>query len=195
MSSPRLSWLSLLAVLSLPLMTGGCGVPLVVAAASYGADGASLYATGKTSTDHLLSMASQQDCAMWRMMQNKAVCKEREGPDPYDVDYRTPERMQSEDGSYYQAPLRSSSEVPPMSWDGAPYKIEPAEQPKKDGLVTAAAPIEPTPQPIQVSEVPPPSTGAPAAAPTPKKKAHSAKPKKPATAAKKPSPGPAASRS
>jgi len=196
MSFPRLSAIPLLAVLCLPLATGACGGPIILAALSYGADGVSLVSTGKTSTDHLLSMTSQQDCAMWRMVENKPICKEREdGVDPYDVDYKTPERLQSEDGSYYQAPLRSTAAVPPTSWDGDPYKIAAVDQPKeqqpkeqKSEPMTAAAPP---------SEIAPPSTAStPAVTPAPKKRASGTTPKKKnKVVAKKPSPGPAASRS
>ena len=197
MSFPQLSWIPLLAVFALPLATGACGGPILLAAVSYGADGVSLVSTGKTSTDHLISMTSQQDCAMWRAVQGKAICKEREdGVDPYDVDYRTPERLQSEDGSYYQAPLRSTSAVPPTSWDANPYKIEPAEAPKsepKTESMTATALPPPAPEPAVAEAAPPPTVSPPPVTPAAKKRASGAKPKK--TVAKKPSPGPAASRS
>ena len=56
-------------------------------------DGGLLVASDKTSTDHLISMVSKQDCALWRVIKGRAVCKPREGDkDPYKVDYDDPQR-------------------------------------------------------------------------------------------------------
>jgi hypothetical protein len=194
MSIPRLPGLSLL-VLCLPLMTTACGVPLVVSAVSYGADGASLAATGKSSTDHLLSMVSEQDCALWRLLKNKPVCHERaDGVDPYDVDYATPERMISEDGVQYAPPLKPQAGAPPTSWDAAAYKTTPSPEQPKAEPVTAVADAVPAPviaEPGQV--VAEPTSPAPAA-----QAARAAKPrlaKKPKAKPRTPSPSPAASRS
>jgi hypothetical protein len=186
MSFPRLLRLPLLLlVLCLPCVTTACGVPLVVTAISYGADGASLITTGKSSTDHLLSMTMEEDCALWRAMQNKKVCKAREdGVDPYDVDYKTPERLQSEDGPYYQAPLRSAAAVPPTSWDSSAYKVAPSPEPPKTEPMTAAV-ANAAPEPVVAEPAPTP--------PPAKSKARSGK--KPKAKPRKPSPGPAASRS
>ena len=59
MSFPRLTCMLLPLALSLPLLTGGCGVPLAVSAASYGADGVSVAATKKTTSDHFVSMVTK----------------------------------------------------------------------------------------------------------------------------------------
>ncbi|MGP1397028.1 MAG: hypothetical protein ACTS3R_16095 [Inquilinaceae bacterium] len=42
--------------------------------ASYVADGVSLVASGKTITDHALSAAVAEDCAMWRVTRGEAIC-------------------------------------------------------------------------------------------------------------------------
>ena len=37
-----------------------------------------LVASDKTSTDHMVSMVSKKDCALWRVIKGRAVCKPRE---------------------------------------------------------------------------------------------------------------------
>jgi hypothetical protein len=185
MSFPRLvspSFLPL--VIGLGLLSGGCAAPVAVAGASYGADGTLLVASNKTVTDHLMSMVSKQDCALWRVIRGRRICKEREGDkDPYDVDYDHAERMVGEDGVHYVAPLRAAPDAPAASWDAAAYTPqpppsapEPAPAPKVPVIAVADAAPEPTP-------------AAPAVAP-PKAKKHKAV--KPARSVKKPSRGPAA---
>ncbi len=85
---------------SMPFLLGGCGIPLGIAIASYAADGALLIATDKTSTDHLLSMSSGKDCAMWRVIKGREVCVERKPgeEDPYDVDRTAAHREVGEGG-------------------------------------------------------------------------------------------------
>ena len=129
MSFPRLTFLYLPLVLGLALLTGACAVPLAVTAGSYAADGGLMVASNKTATDHLASMVSKQDCALWRVFRGRKVCKEREGDkDPYAVDYNGPQRSVSEDGVVqYGPPLRPAPDAPAMSWDAAAYKAAPAE--------------------------------------------------------------------
>jgi len=158
MSSLRLAHLLLPLILGSTLLTGACGAPLVVTGASYAADGGLLATSNKTSTDHLASMVSKKDCALWRVFRGRAVCKEREGDkDPYAVDYAEPQRMVSEDGVQYAPPLRASAEAPATSWDAAAFKT--------------AAPTGPTAPVTAVADAPPEAApvAAPAAAPKPKK--------------------------
>lgn len=56
------------------LALGGCGLPAPVVVASYAADGVSAAATGRTVTDHALSYATGQDCAMLRLIDGVAAC-------------------------------------------------------------------------------------------------------------------------
>ena len=162
------------------LMTGACGAPLAVTGASYAADGGFLVASNKTSTDHMISMVSKQDCALWRVIKGRAICKEREGDhDPYNVDYNAPQRMVSEDGVQYAAPLRPSPDAPAASWDATAY-IAPAPAPAAPAAPVTAVP-ETTPEPAPVA-----APAAPAASPKPA----AAKPK--TRSVKKPSRGPAA---
>ncbi|MGE0659191.1 MAG: SPOR domain-containing protein [Reyranellaceae bacterium] len=80
------------AIIVLPL--AGCGLPPALMIASYAADGVLLFASGKTSTDHLLSMVEKRDCAVWRVVKSKNICQEfTDGRDPYD-DWRDPGEVQ-----------------------------------------------------------------------------------------------------
>ena len=95
----RHTFITLSLVVGAGLTTGACGVPLAVSGAGYAADGGLLMASDKTSGDHMLSMVSKQDCALWRVVKGRAVCKPREGDvDPYKVDYDDPHRTVAEDG-------------------------------------------------------------------------------------------------
>ena len=157
MGSPRLTIPVLFAALGLPLLTGGCGAPAAVAAASYGADGVSVADTGKTTGDHFASMVSKKDCAFWRVLRNQDVCREREGTrDPYQVNYNEPFRDQGEGGGVeYHAPLRAAADAPVTSWDAATYKPEPAPAPSKTEPVTAVAEAAPAAAP---TVAPPPAS-------------------------------------
>jgi hypothetical protein len=185
MSFFRLLFITLPLVVGAGLMTGACGAPLAVSGAGYAADGGFLVASEKTSTDHLISMVSKQDCALWRVIKGRAVCKPREGDkDPYKVDYDDPQRMVAEDGVHYAPPLRSSADAPATSWDAAAYKAAPVPPAAPSAPVTAVAQGSNDAAPAAVAE-PMPSSPPPAAKPK-KPKKHSVK---------KPSPRPAASAS
>ncbi len=57
----------------------GCAMPPAVSIASFALDGISYLATGKSVSDHALSIVTQQDCAMWRLVKEgdpRAVCRE-----------------------------------------------------------------------------------------------------------------------
>lgn len=141
MSSFRLSiYIVLPLALGLSLLTGACGVPVAVSAVSYAADGGFMVASDKTSTDHLASVITKKDCAMWRIFRGRRICTERaEGEDPYDIDYNEPQRQVSEDGVQYSPPLRSSADAPAASWDEAAYKSAPQPAP---GATEAPATVQ-----------------------------------------------------
>ena len=183
MSCPLLPFITLCLVLGVGLMTGACAAPLAVSGAGYAADGGLLVASDKTSTDHMISMVSKQDCALWRVIKGRAVCKPREGDkDPYKVNYDDPQRTVAEDGVTYASPLRATADAPATSWDGAAYKAAPAAPAPPFEPVTAVAQGSNDAAPAVAAEPP-----RPAAPPAP------AKPKKPkAHSVKKPSPRPAA---
>jgi hypothetical protein len=162
-------------VLGSGLMSGACGAPLAVTAAGYAADGGLLVASDKTASDHFMSMVSRKDCAMWRLVRGRSICKDREGDkDPYDVDYVQPQRTVAEDGVRYAPPLHAAADAPATSWEATAYKPVPAP----------AAPNAPV---TAVAEAPPDRT--PPAATTLKAKKTKAKS---ARSIKKPSRDPAA---
>ena len=178
MSYPRLSLITLPLVLGAALLAGACAAP-VAAGAGYAADGGMLAASEKTSTDHLISMVSKQDCAMWRVIKGRPVCKPRDGDkDPYKVDYDDPQRMVAEDGVHYAPPLRAAADAPAASWDAAAYKPSPpapsAPAPTSAQPVTAVADAAPEPPPAAASEPPRPAPP-PAPAKPRKPKVHSVK--------------------
>ena len=164
MSTIRLAFITFPVVLGFAVLTSACGVPLAVSGAGYAADGGLLVETHKTSTDHLISMVSKQDCALWRVIKGRKVCQERVGEDPYKVDYNDPQRSVSEDGVQYGPPLRPSADAPAASWDAAAYRQEPA-------------PVHPAAEPTTAIAETSPAAAAPVAAPA------SAAPAKPAAAA------------
>ncbi len=168
------------------LLTGACGAPLAVSAVSYGSDGAMLVATDKTGTDHLASMVSKKDCALWRVLRGREICREREegAKDPYAVDYNEPHRSVSEDGTTYGPPLRAAPDAPAASWDVAAYKTSPAPAP-------TPAPVEPV---TAVADAAPaqPVAAPPATTPAAPKTAPKAMKARVARSTKKPSRGRAA---
>lgn len=172
MSSFQLSsYFILPLVVGQALLTGACGVPVAVSAASYAADGGMLAASDKTSTDHVYSVVTKQDCAMWRIFRGRQICTARvDGKDPYNTDYTEPQRSVSESGVEYSAPLRPAPDAPAVSWDAAAYKTTPPPPPAAEGPMTAN--VEPAP---------------PSMAPAKSKKAKTVQ-----RSAKKPSRGPAA---
>ncbi len=147
MSFPRLALL----VLGLPLLTGGCAVSAMTAA-SYGADGVSYADSGKSGSDHFMSMVSKKDCALWRMFRNENVCHARDpgAKDPYQVNYDTAERMPSEDGVSYAPPLHQTTDEPNSSWSANAYAKKPDPAPAEP--VVAAS--EPAPPPVDEKPVP-----------------------------------------
>lgn len=147
MSFPRLVRLILPLALGLPLLVGACA-PAAVTAASYGVDGASMVETGKTGADHLASIVTKQDCAVWRTFQNQDICRPREGGrDPYDVNYNAPFRQAGEDGVEYAPPPHAAADAPAASWDPAVYTATEANA----AASTASAPAEQPSSPDAVS--------------------------------------------
>jgi len=70
-SSPRLALLALAA-----LLPAGCVLPPAVTLASLAADGVSYATTGKSVSDHGISAATGNDCAMMRpIFTGKAMCR------------------------------------------------------------------------------------------------------------------------
>lgn len=67
-----------LAIVGLPLLLAGCGLPPAIIGFSYVMDGFSYASSGKGVTDHALSAAIDRDCAMFRAVQGKDICREND---------------------------------------------------------------------------------------------------------------------
>ena len=67
-----------LALIGLPLLLGGCGLPPALTAASWALDGVSYLVSGKSVTDHAISEVAAQDCALFRIVQGREFCEDYE---------------------------------------------------------------------------------------------------------------------
>ncbi len=65
-----------LLIIVCPLFVGACAVPLPVLIAGWTADGVSYLMTSKSMSDHGLSAAVGQDCAVYRAVTEGAICRE-----------------------------------------------------------------------------------------------------------------------
>ncbi|MCR9072927.1 MAG: SPOR domain-containing protein [Alphaproteobacteria bacterium] len=65
----------IIAIAALPALLGGC-LPLPVTIASTAISGLSYLTTGKTSSDHVLSAAVEQDCIMARPIFGESMCRD-----------------------------------------------------------------------------------------------------------------------
>lgn len=65
----------IIAIIAVPVLLGGC-LPLPVTIASTAISGISFLTTGKSSTDHVISAAIEQDCALTRPIVGEAICKD-----------------------------------------------------------------------------------------------------------------------
>lgn len=63
-------------LVALPLLCSGCAVPLQWTILSTAADGASYASTGKTTSDHALSAATERDCSLMRIFDDESVCRD-----------------------------------------------------------------------------------------------------------------------
>ncbi len=64
---------------ALLFLLNGCAllaIPPALTIASYAADGVSYMATGKSITDHMLSDALGRNCAVWRILRGRKICKD-----------------------------------------------------------------------------------------------------------------------
>lgn len=73
-----------LAIVLLPLCLSGCGLPPAISIASFALDGFSYLTSGKSVSDHALSVAAGQDCALLRVVENTEVCRDfKDGEEPF----------------------------------------------------------------------------------------------------------------
>lgn len=69
----------ILLVPALAFILSGCAalaIPPALTIASYATDGASYLATDKSLTDHMLSDALGRNCAVWRILRARSICKD-----------------------------------------------------------------------------------------------------------------------
>ncbi|MHA1570281.1 MAG: hypothetical protein ACTSWM_00570 [Alphaproteobacteria bacterium] len=91
-----------------PLMLlAGCGLPPAVIVASYAVDGISYVASGKSLTDHALSVLAQRDCALHRVITEADLCRDDvASSDQVTVVAALPPDEDGVDGSLDLAPKR-----------------------------------------------------------------------------------------
>src|SRR3990167_3737344 len=57
---------------------GACALPAQVQMASWALDGVSMLTSGKSVTDHGISILAKKDCAIWRGVKGDDICREGE---------------------------------------------------------------------------------------------------------------------
>ena len=70
-----------IAVLAPLILLNACALPAAFTIASLAADGISYATSGKSVSDHALSAVANEDCAMWRALQDRPICGDREVPE------------------------------------------------------------------------------------------------------------------
>src|SRR5262249_55051923 len=69
-----------MAALAGALALGGCALPPALSIASFAADGVSYALTGKSVSDHGISLAMQEDCTLLNLLRSNPICSP--GPHP-----------------------------------------------------------------------------------------------------------------
>lgn len=143
--------LTVLFLASMPLLLGGCAIPVAFSIASYAADGVLLLTTDKAGSDHLLSLSAGQDCAMWRVVKGREICTDYKPgeDDPYSVDRNAPHREVGEGGMVaVYAPVRQGGRILNETEARDALHGQPAPSSVQAAAVTAAAPaVETIPKP------------------------------------------------
>ncbi len=70
-----------IAVLALPILLNACALPAAFSIASLAVDGISYATSGKSVSDHALSAVANEDCAMWRALKARPICRDRDVPE------------------------------------------------------------------------------------------------------------------
>lgn len=107
-------------------------MPPVVSYASLAMDGISYVATGKSVSDHALSAATDQDCAVWRVVSEQeieAVCQ-----DTVKTNAKVTADDAGNDGWFFAGLFSSDDKAPADDLDPlvSPAAAEPATSPDKD---------------------------------------------------------------
>ncbi len=70
----RLTRVSSLIVVA--VLLSGCGLPPAISIISYALDGISYLASGKSVSDHALSVVTERDCALFRAVMGTPICRD-----------------------------------------------------------------------------------------------------------------------
>ncbi len=120
-----------LAILALPLLLAACGgAGPALSIAVIAADAVSYSVSGKNMTDHAYSAITEKDCAMWRMVKNEPVCKDRLLPEGVRV--ATGGSMLV-DPFVYDAPPRADENVGGAGHVPSADALRPAARPEPAG--------------------------------------------------------------
>ena len=141
------------------LAIGGCGlVPPAVSIASFAADALSYAVSGKSVSDHGLSLVMQEDCAVLNFIQGQAICAP--GPHP-EIEMATP-RDPDEDRTLLasaggrgeaEGPLADAPHWAPPSLDGFLAEYAAAGLLLDAGPIATALPLEPVASGVVVDAV------------------------------------------
>ncbi|MCB9931091.1 MAG: hypothetical protein H6844_16945 [Alphaproteobacteria bacterium] len=103
----------------------GCAVPAAVTIASYAADGASLLTTGRSMSDHGLSILLRQDCALFRAVEGEPVCRPMQKTDPVYTLAFAPRRYDYPDPEASPRPPGPAAQPLPARPDSLPVRQTP----------------------------------------------------------------------
>ena len=67
--------LRIIVLIGLVSGVAGCVLPPALSIASFVADGVSIVGSGKTVTDHAISLLAHKDCRMWRLLKGESICQ------------------------------------------------------------------------------------------------------------------------
>ncbi len=147
----------------------GCGVPVAVSVASYAADGASFLSTGRSVTDHGISILLQEDCALFRAVKGQPVCKPMARDDlVYDIafahrTYDYPDPDLPETVRMPAVALAPSAGAAQLASAASPTAVQTVQKPAAVYQPVASAEVAVVPE--DISPMPPTSTGIVAAQP------------------------------
>lgn len=99
-------------VLALPLLVGGCFLPVNMTIASLVVNGFSVAATGKGTADHALSAIANQDCAVLRVATSEEVCRTN----------RAEPARASEKGKYEGILRTGTNPIAAQEWEQSFYR-------------------------------------------------------------------------
>lgn len=159
----------LIATVGLPLVLGGCGLPIGIQIASLLADGVSFITTEKTLTDHGISIVAKKDCAIWRGLKGDDICRNADldalnvaaidEPLPVASEPRDPAYFESEPGEFIAADFSevqvAAEEPDVVETLASPIQVAVIEpDPVMVPPVDVIPPIPPVPPVVEVAPEP-----------------------------------------